>query len=289
VADRYFSDRESGPRGRTSEEFTSGGWGGIVALVHSLIATGALGVDYPDNCRDGRGPIGTNEYTLSLAIQAEIPGLPWPLDPTAVPPTLAILDLIEFCHEHIAKPLKGSFHDYFDHYHLNYDRDAGRAEFSERANQVLARNGMAFELNPSGQITRLAPPMLGEALASVVFQTRERELDRLLETARAKFLSPDLEVRRDALEKLWDAWERLKTVLRPEDKKRSIALLLERAAPDPKARAALDAEASELTRIGNEFRIRHSEVNKIVIDSSAQVDYLFHRMFAMIQLLLRFL
>jgi len=108
--------------------------------VHSLIATGALGVDFPDNCYDGRGPIGANEYMLALAIQAEIPGLSWPLDVTAIPTALVILDLIEFCYEHVAKPTKGSFHDYFDHYHLNYDRDAGRAEFAERANQVLAKH-----------------------------------------------------------------------------------------------------------------------------------------------------
>jgi hypothetical protein len=64
-------------------------------------------------------------------------------------------------------------------------------------------------------------------------------------------------------------------------------MLLDRAAQDEKTRAALEAEAIELSRMGNEFRIRHSEVNKTPIDSSAHVDYLFHRMFSMIQLLIR--
>lgn len=76
-------------------------------------------------------------------------------------------------------------------------------------------------------------------------------MDRLLEDARRKFLSPDLSLRTEALEKLWDAWERLKTVRIPSNKKESIARLLEAVLPEPNFRARLDQEARELTDIGN--------------------------------------
>jgi len=42
-----------------------------------------------------------------------------------------------------------------------------------------------------------------------------------------------------------------------------------------------------LTDIGNEFMIRHTETSTVPISQSHHVDYLFHRMFSMIRLLLR--
>ena len=48
-------------------------------------------------------------------------------------------------------------------------------------------------------------------LGGTVFETGDRETDRLLESARERMVRPKIEDRRDALEKLWDAFERLKT------------------------------------------------------------------------------
>jgi hypothetical protein len=52
--------------------------------------------------------------------------------------------------------------------------------------------------------------VLAEELRRVLFQTGDPELDAMLEAARTKFLSPDPNVRRESLEKLWDAWERVR-------------------------------------------------------------------------------
>ena len=108
----------------------------------------------------------------------------------------------------------------------------------------------------------------------------------MLETARSKYLDPSLQVRLEAIEKLWDAWERIKTLENPADKKNSIGILLEKDSSDPNMKKRLDYEATELTDIGNKFMIRHTEAGKTPITSSAHVDYLFHRMFALIYLLL---
>jgi hypothetical protein len=125
-----------------------------------------------------------------------------------------------------------------------------------------------------------------ESLASAIFTTSDPILDDLLNTARNKFLNPDVHDRREALEKLWDAWERLKT-LEAEDKKRSVGLLLDKASPDSRFRGVLESEAKALTDIGNSFMIRHTEVGKVPIRHHEHVDYLFHRMFDLIRLLLR--
>ena len=109
----------------------------------------------------------------------------------------------------------------------------------------------------------------------------------MLEECRAKFSDRNPLVRREALERLWDGWERLKSLADPGDKKRSIKIILDATAVEPSLRAQMEEEATELTSIGNSHLIRHSEINQVPVIDVDQVDYLFHRLFAMIQLVLR--
>ena len=121
-----------------------------------------------------------------------------------------------------------------------------------------------------------------------LFNTGDAELDRMLETARRKFLHPAESVRREALEKLWDAWERLKTIEPGKDKPSQVTALLDRAGGSSwsKFREMLEEEAKELTRVGNTFQIRHSETSQESLRASNHVDYLFQRLFSVIRLLL---
>jgi hypothetical protein len=197
-----------------------------------------------------------------------------------------IFDLLEFSYEVIAQPDEGSYHSYFSHSHYSYDQDAGRHKFAEDVNRLFERNGIAFELK-DGEIIRLAPAALQEALASTVFHTGDAHLDETLEDARTKFLNKDLKVRRESLEKLWDAWERLKTLEKGKDKKAAVKVLLDKGAQESNFRQILEDEANALTAIGNTFMIRHTETTKTPITPSAHVDYLFHRLFSLIRLLLK--
>ncbi len=130
-------------------------------------------------------------------------------------------------------------------------------------------------------------PLLTRPLAESAFKTEDAILNELLESARVKFLSDDQNLRKEALEKLWDAWERLKTLEPGKDKRDSIRILLNKSAPDPSFRETLEEEATQLTAIGNSYMIRHTEVGKIPITSPEQTNYLFHRMFSLIRFLLR--
>ena len=295
---QYFSDQERGPIPRTSETITPVAWGGIVAAVTSAVQDGSFGEDFPDVCPDGSCVCGTDAQALSSAMLAEIRGIDWPIQTEAsdsrgygyerlpyAPESLNILDFVQFCHRHMSKAVQGSYHSYFKHHHLSFDRETGRAEFRDRINRVFSRNGIAFDLQSDGSIKRLAPPVLAEALHSHVPSTGDASLDGLIEDARRKFFSPDLTVRKEALEKLWDAWERLKSLRNPSNKKKSVGQLLDAASSEPKFRELLENEARCLTEIGNSFMIRHAEVQKVAITTSFHVDYLFHRMFAMIYLL----
>jgi hypothetical protein len=87
-------------------------------------------------------------------------------------------------------------------------------------------------------------------------------------------------VRHEALEKLWDAFERSKTMLH-SNKKSGVAKLVAAATKGVSSEETtlLDQEMKVLTDIGNQFRIRHHET-KAIQPSAAFVDQLFCRMYA---------
>ena len=161
------------------------------------------------------------------------------------------------------------------------------AKFVSEVNLLFKRNGVAYELTPEGQARRLLPTPLAEKLHCAEFDTGDAETDQLLETARERIVRPKLGDRRDALEKLWDAFERIKTLELGHDKKRQAEKLLDGVGvPGTRFRQILGEEATALTTIGNTFRIRHSETSQERLDSAEHVDYLFGRLFAFIHLVL---
>ena len=296
----YFSDRENGPRARTEQVISPVVWAGLVATVLALINSGAFGLRFPERCPDGQAVCGCDTDALAASVIAEMPGLAWPLETMCLvedgflsqrepfaPDTLLILDFIEFIYASVAKPIPGKHHDFFSHHHLTFDQQSGQEEFRATVNRIFSRNGVAFEMLSTGRIVRVLPPVLGEDLKRTIFRTGDRTLDNMLEECRTKFSDRNPLVRREALERLWDGWERLKSLADPGDKKRSIKIILDATAAEPSLRARLEGEATELNSIGNSHLIRHSEVNQVPVIDVDQVDYLFHRLFAMIQLILR--
>ena len=296
----YFSDRENGPRARTEQVISPAVWAGLVATVQALINSGAFGLRFPARCPDGQAVCGCDTDALAASVIAEMPGFAWPLETMCLveegfllqrepfaPDTLLIMDFIEFIYASVAKPIPGKHHDFFSHHHLTFDQQSGQEEFRSTVNRIFSRNGVAFEMLSTGRIVRVLPPVLGEDLKRTIFRTGDRTLDNMLDECRAKFSDRNPLVRREALERLWDGWERLKSLGDPGDKKRSIKIILDATAAEPSLRARMEEEATELTSIGNSHLIRHSEVNQVPVIDVDQVDYLFHRLFAMIQLVLR--
>lgn len=114
--------------------------------------------------------IGTDENKFKIALLAEIPSLSWPLvthvnnsdwrynqnSQPSVPEYTEILDLVQFCFEHIGKPIEWNYHVFFQHYHIDdFDTDSARAEFQRQINSYFSRNGIAYELKPSGEVVRV--------------------------------------------------------------------------------------------------------------------------------------
>jgi len=305
----YFSDREGGPRPRVVEEIPTNVWGGIIAIVSRMIGDASFGYSFPKLCNVG--PVcGCDNDLLIYRLKAEIPDIVWPLTVDKVPRLFTILDFIEFCYKYAAKPKIIEFHSFekrnrFNnlwgmgkfaedlgiepspgHNHYSFDVEQGREEFREAITLIFSRNEIIYELTESGTVIRIGPEVLRELLQQTKSHTGDSALDDLLDTAHEKYRNRDLKIRKESLEKLWDAWERLKTI-EPGDKKVSITTLLKKTSPETNFYNRLDGEAKELTEIGNQFNIRHHEINKIPIESSDHVDYLFFRMFSLIYLILK--
>jgi hypothetical protein len=156
----------------------------------------------------------------------------------------------------LAQPTQVRWHDFFSHHHLVLDREEGLRKFVEDVNGIFFRSGLAYKLTPTGVMERTVPAPMAERFKRTEFRTGDYELDDLLNTAIARFLLPTTEARQDALEKLWDAFERLKTIEAPGNKRAAANMLIDKATASAGAvfRAAVEEEFRALTKLGNELR-----------------------------------
>lgn len=132
---------------------------------------------------------------------------------------------------------------------------------------------------------RPVAPLLASAVEKLP-SSGDPLLDSLLADACRLIREPGSASAQLAVEKLWDSWERLKTVRETGDKKASISAIICSAADSETVREMLERESRELTNIGNNFHIRHFETGKSALDGIEHLDYLFHRLFALVNLLL---
>lgn len=281
----YFRKLIQDSGNRSGEGFSPDVWGGIVSLVNTLVATGAFGANYPELCPSDHIPIGTDEKAIGLAVQAEIPGLKWPLATTYTihhgfhistypyaPDTQQVIDLIEFCYRIVAKPIKNSHHKEFDHYHLGFDEETGKQQFLADINKILSRNKLMYELTDAGHVVKKAPGIPVQKLSTGQFRTGDSTLDKMLEKAHSKFLDPDPSVRGTSVKLLWYCWKRMQS-------------LPEKVTDDEAFLSLLDMEAQTFTKIGDKFHLRHSDTKGSTVPDPAQIDYMFHRLYCMIRLL----
>jgi hypothetical protein len=273
----YFSDTELGPPPLVLDELPPAAWAGISATFRRLADLHYFAAEFPEQCPDGRGVAGTSVDGLRAMLVAHVPLLGgWPRDDEA-PSTVTAMDLAVFAWQHAQEPTARSHHDYFDH-----DHRAGRERWRGELNRILERNGVALRQEPDGRVVRLGTVAAGTVARTPIPPTGDVQLDEKIAIALRKYESPDIVVRRESLEALWDAFERIKTVLDPSDKRRSAEALVELMVSGPPAREAISEEFRVLTRLGNEFQIRHHEVARHAVEAPV-VDLLFVRALALVE------
>ena len=129
-----------------------------------------------------------------------------------------VFDLLEYTARRIALPRQGKWHNFFKHYELHFDgdsREEAQAIFQEEVNELLGRGGVIYEfvsVDGTLQIQRMGTPEVRRLMADLQPNSGDKELDDLIIEARRRYLSYKEDERRIGLEKLWDAFERMKTI-----------------------------------------------------------------------------
>lgn len=205
----------------------------------------------------------------------------------------ALLDLIEF----FAQNIKDISERWNNEKYRNFQTiDCLKTSnifntFKEEINNIFLESGLLYELKNEKIIERIVEnsPLTAEiennfALVNEV-GTRE-----LLRDAVALYKTPNPTARQDSVEKIWDALERLKTYYTTLDKKHSSEKIVNDMANGNAAFVVLfDDEFKMLTTIGNKYRIRHHETDKIDITDIRYYDYLFNRCLSLIALAIKYL
>lgn len=313
---KYFSDKDGVNNGSISFRVSANVWNGIAVIVNSLIGNNLLAKDFPKQCPDGNGICGVDEQSFYVAAFAVISGtqnllpqnggdiqylstnnlfdIPFEseeeIEKKEVRFTYDVLDFIEFTYRHINDVQNGAYHDYFKHYELKFPgTTVARVRFVSEINEIFERNYVGFQLCDDGNIQRIVDEVL---LHPIYSSKMEPKLEELIQDATNKFRNPRLNERKIALEKLWDAFERLKTIEIPEEKqkKQSVDILLSKASfGQLPFKDILENECKTLTNIGNQYQIRHFEKYTEQIVSEEHLDYLFYRMYSLVSLLSRVL
>jgi tetratricopeptide (TPR) repeat protein len=108
----------------------------------------------------------------------------------------------------------------------------------------------------------------------------EEVTSELLRKAEMLYLKGEID---QAIQALWDAFERIKTYFYPHNKKDSADKLIHLMSHGNKKMLEIfEEEASELTHIGNSCSIRHHEMNQVRIKNLLFLKYLYQRCWAFI-------
>lgn len=157
-------------------------------------------------------------------------------------------------------------------------------EFEGQINAILKLNDLDLKLD-NGKIVSKFDSHINK---STLVPIEEAGLKELLQEAIKYYDEGNLKI---AVEKLWDAFERLKTYYSPTlDKKKSINRIISDMSNNKEPyKMMFEKEFLELTAIGNNFRIRHHETTKTDIEDNRHYDYFYKRCLSLISVAIQYL
>jgi hypothetical protein len=181
-----------------------------------------------------------------------------------------LFDVIEFLYDCVSIPSNGYYHSWNNcgyHDYQNFDHDTAKDEYRKEVNELLARYQGGYSLDQSGNIILLVElGFEGLFQASLPSSEKEAIVDKV-ELAKKKFLSRNLDQRREAIRELGDVLE----YLRQEVKSKLVK-----------------KDESDLFEILNNFGIRHhNKIQKTDYDKSIFYSWMFYYYLASIHALER--
>ena len=166
-------------------------------------------------------------------------------------------------------------------FYEKYNRDS---DFAARINAFFKLNAVAYKLD-QGCIESILEVTIDKKDVSKI---SEKGLKELLNEADRYYRSGNKQI---AVEKLWDAFERMKTYYSPAlDKAKSADKIIDNmSGSEPNFKSLYQAEFKDLTNIGNKFRIRHHETTKIDITDNRQYEYFYKRCLSLVSVAILYL
>lgn len=256
---------------------------------------------FPEYCPDyGNVVCGLDLASFEKSLKFQIPGLFYGYDGKVVYPSVddydqyALLDYIEYIGGNIKDITEYDYHTFFQHHHLKLENtEQVFVSFQNEVNEVFELTGLLYTLADSKRVERIttADTQIDES-KEIVQTIKESGLKDLINEAVSFYKHPNPAIYRSAVEKLWDALERVKTFYVPAgmDKKKSVETLIKSMANNQQHFFDLfTTEFRTLTEIGNNYRIRHHETDKYDINDDNYYEYFFNRCFALIVLAIKYI
>lgn len=152
-----------------------------------------------------------------------------------------------------------------------------------------------IEINTIFKLNNIDVELIGGEIHSLISKTllldpklkiNEIGLEELIRTAEELYINGKYSY---AVEKLWDAFERVKTYYYPTlNKKQSVDKIVdELSCGNIDIRRMFNDEFRILTDIGNSYRIRHHEKNKIDITDDLHYEYFYKRCLALLSVVIK--
>ena len=165
-----------------------------------------------------------------------------------------------------------------------YEKYNTDSDYAAQMNMIFKLNSVPYKLEQGRIVSTLEIAIDPKILAEIP----EKGLKELLSEANAYYRSGNKQI---AVEKIWDAFERLKTYYSPTlNKAQSADKIIDNMSnSEPNYKTIYEAEFKALTNIGNNFRIRHHETTKIDITDNRQYDYFYKRCLALVSVAILYL
>ena len=162
--------------------------------------------------------------------------------------------------------------------------------FKEEINEIFTESGLLYELTDERIIERIVENSpLTKEIENNFAAVPEIGTRELLKDAVALYKTPNSTARQDSVEKIWDAFERLKTYYTADKKHSEEKIVNNMSGGNSEFYNLFNDEFKRLTDIGNKYRIRHHETDNIDITDIRYYDYLFNRCLSLIALAIEYL
>lgn len=170
----------------------------------------------------------------------------------------------------------------FDVIESFYGHTTKSLQFENEINAIFKLNNINVELI-NGEIHFTSNKVIGLDSSTNI---NEAGLEELISIAEDLYNKGNYSY---AVEKIWDAFERIKTYYYPTlDKKKSAEKIIKDISyGNEHIKKMFDIEFKVLTDIGNSYRIRHHEKNKIDISNDLYYEYFYKRCLSLISILLK--